>query len=222
MAAGKWMVQSGMDFTYLGTYDGFYGQLRNITILPRSSWDNYSPKVLVATLGVGTMEAPCRFGDGSPLNNPINYTYGFQTRDGSLGLLQIVGATTNQPGVKIRYKLVPPDSTVSETNGNPAGKISDETRTALNERLEAASDINNAQVKDRLLSNLANDAAEAGAIEIVTESLSAMFNQNERDDTTLAVTRILAKHGMRKEAIELAKGIGNYTIRDQTLSELAQ
>jgi hypothetical protein len=33
---------------------------------------------------------------------------------------------------------------------------------------------------------------------------------------------LLAKRGQRKQAIELAKGISDYTVRDQTLSELAE
>jgi hypothetical protein len=45
-------------------------------------------------------------------------TYYFRTRDDAWGVLQIVGVTTNPPGVKIRYKLVQPAGT-TESSSTP-------------------------------------------------------------------------------------------------------
>jgi hypothetical protein len=49
-----------------------------------------------------------------------------------------------------------------------------------------------------------------------------MFNLPKRDDTTHEAALLLAKRGLRKQAIDLAKGIGELNLRDRTLVELAQ
>ena len=164
-----------------------------------------------------------RFGDSSRLNNPTNFTYGFKTRDGSVGVLQVTGFTETPPGLKIRYKLVP--TTVPDEAGPEAG-ISTEadnvTRETLNERLEAASSMNDVSGKDQPLAAVAIDAAKMGLVEIARKSLTQMYDPKKRDENTEEVVRLLAKSGSRKQAIEMAKGINDYTIRDRTLAELAQ
>ncbi len=222
-AAFAWMTGAGMDLAYLSAYDGFYGLTRDMITLPRDDWDNYRPEQLAAALHDTGQDMPEKFGDASPLNNPTNFIYGFKTRDGALGLLQVTGSSGNPPGVMIQYKLVPPAITQAT---NPDGSLSPDAQNALretlNERLDAASSITDFNEKDRPLAAIASDAAKAGEEEIVKKALAQMYLQNDRDDAAGDAARLLAKHGLRKQAIELAKGISDYTTRNQVLSELAQ
>ncbi len=112
-----WMERAGVDFTYLGD-EGFYGLTMDMITLNRDNWENYSPDSLAKSLRGISEDLRVKFGDSRPLNNPINYTYGFKTRAGKLGLLQITGFTDNPRGVKIRYKLV--QTAVPETAIDPA------------------------------------------------------------------------------------------------------
>lgn len=222
-AAFAWMTRAGMDLAYLGGYDGFYGLTRDMITLPRDDWDNYRPEQLAAALHDTGQDMPEKFGDASPLNNPTNFIYGFKTRDGALGLLQVTGSSANPSGVMIQYKLVPPAITQAT---NPDGSLSPDAQNALretlNERLDAASSINDISEKDRPLAAIASDAAKAGEVEIVQKALAQMYSQDHRDDAAGNAARLLAKRGLRKQAIELAKDISNYTTRNQVLSELAQ
>ncbi len=196
---------------------GFYGLTRDMSVLPREAWDNETPEQLAAALHDSAQAIPEKFGDASPLNNPTNFTYGFMTRAGSLGLMQVVGSVKNPPSATIRFMVMPPDSPP------PASPdTNDFTSETLSDRLEAASNISQMNDKDKLLSDIANDAANAGRVDIVKKSLSQMFYERTRDEAALGVTRILSQNGHRKQAIELAKGIRNYSIRNQALSELAQ
>jgi len=222
-AATGWMEHAGMDFAYVGEYDGFYGMTRDMTTLGRDSWENYSPEQLAESLRDSGQDVGEKFGDSSPLNNPTNFTYGFKTREGSLGLLQITGFSDNPDVARIRYKLAQPTA-VDNTNLNTAmsAEARNSSQEALNERLEAASSINDGTERDKPLAAVAIDAAKAGMVEIVKKSLGQMFDQEKRDETTHQATLLLAKLGLRKQAIEIAKGINDERTRDQALSELAQ
>ena len=96
------------------------------------------------------------------------------------------------------------------------------SQEALNERLEAASSMNDATERDKPLAAVAIDAAKAGVVEIVTKSLAQINDQTMRDETTFKATLLLAKRGLKKQAIEIAKGINDDHTRDQALFELAQ
>jgi predicted Ser/Thr protein kinase len=222
-ATSGWMEHAGMDFAYVGEYDGFYGMTRDMTTLERNSWENYSPEQLAESLRDSGQDVGERFGDSSPLNNPTNYTYGFKTREGRLGLLQITGFTDNPSVAKIRYKLIQPTA-ADKTDLNPPmpAEARNFSQEALNERLEAASSINNATERDKPLAAVAIDAAKAGVVEIVTKSLAQINDQTMRDETTFKATLLLAKCGLKKQAIEIAKGINDDHTRDQALFELAQ
>ena len=69
---------------------------------------------------------------------------------------------------------------------------------------------------------MATDAAKAGELDLVKKALAQMFYVAERDAATHEAVLLLAKRGLRKEAIDMAKGITDYYIRNQALSELAQ
>jgi hypothetical protein len=163
-------------------------------------------------------DVAAKFGDSSRLNNPTNYTYGFKNRDGSVGLLEVVGYAENSSGVKIRYKLAEPTTNrLIQTRG-----VTKESRELLSARMEAASSMINYDAKDKSLALIAADAARAGDAEIANTSCAQIINGTARDTAMHETALLLAKSGLRKQAIELAKGINNYTLRDQALSELAQ
>jgi hypothetical protein len=155
----------------------------------------------------------------SVLTRDQSVNWYFKTRAGRLGLLQIVGFSGNPSVARIRYKLVQSAS----NPGTEALAGSDKNlRELLSERLEAASGITDASQKDQPLAAVATDAAKAGEVEIAKRALAQMFELSERDTATHETVLLLVKRGLRKEAIGMAKGITDNSIRDQTLSELAQ
>ncbi len=218
-AATAWMGSADRDFAYIGAYDGFYGMTRDMVTLKRGDWDDISPESLTGLLRDSGQDVGERFGDASPMNNPTNYTYGFKTRDGSVGLLQVISFTENPVGVKIRYKLVQSNANLDTVASSPANR---EFQERLSERLEAASSITDVTEKDKPLAAVATDAAKAGEVVLAKQALAEMYYIAERDAATHDAAMLLQKRGMRKQAIEIAKGITDYTTRNQTLAELAQ
>ena len=108
-----------------------------------------------------------------------------------------------------------PDAAVS----GEAHKISRET---LRGRLEAASVIYESSAKDKSLAAVAGDAARAGEVDLVKDALRQMYEWARRNQAAHDAALLLAKRGLKEQAIEIAKSINESTIRDQTLSELAQ
>ena len=49
-----------------------------------------------------------------------------------------------------------------------------------------------------------------------------MVDRMSRDEASHHTATLLAKHGQRKQAVEIAKGIADFATRDRTLAELAQ
>jgi len=143
----------------------------------------------------------------------------FKTRSGAVGILQLVGFTDTT--AKIRYKLVQPPS------GNPADSSAarqsrKNSEELLNERLDAASNISGQTEKDRALTAIVMDAVSAGEADIAQNALGQVSDQGARDQATQKAAIALARSGLRKQAIEMAKGISEQGLRDQTLGELAQ
>jgi hypothetical protein len=222
-AAGTWMEGAAKDFAYLGQYDGFYAMTRDLIALKRINWDDYSPAQLVESLHDNGQDVTARFGDSSPLNNPTNFTYGFKTRDGALGLLQITAFTENPSTASIRYKLFQP-TTNAEAIPNSAvtPATARAAREALNERLAAASAMNSGVERDKALAVVAAAAARAGEATLAKETLGEMVDRTSRDEASHRVAMLLAKRGQRYQAVEIAKGIADFATRDRTLAELAQ
>jgi hypothetical protein len=155
------------------------------------------------------------------LDQSMNWS--FKTRDGQIGILQIAGFTDNPPAIKIRYKLVQPASTDDIKSFSLASDgASEMSRDALNERLEAASVISNVAAKDKALGTLAANAASAGELEIVRDSLRQISNSTSRDQAAHISASLLAAQGLSRQALEIAKTIENDSARDQALSELAR
>jgi hypothetical protein len=164
---------------------------------------------------------------GGPIVNLLtrdqSVNWFFKTREGRMGVLQIVRFTDNPPAARIRYKLIQPsaaEETKAETARSPLSRWA--IRAALDERLEAAASINDGTQRDEPLAAVAADAAKAGDVDIVKRSLAGMNDRMKQDEATHEAALLLGKRGSRKQAIELAKGINDYNIRDQTLSELAK
>ena len=218
-AAGGWLASADLDIAFIGAYDGFYTMTRDMATLPRDSWEQATPASVAEVLHDNGQDVAARFGDASRPNNPTNYTYTFKTRDGFVGLLQVVGFNETPPGVKIHYKLFRPSTNQVMAASGAAGK---NLRENLSARLEAASNMMEITGKDKALAAIAVDAAEAGAADIVQQTIEQMVSMSLRDETTQKTALLLAKRGLRQQAIEMAKGISNPTTRDQTLSELAQ
>ena len=107
---------------------------------PDNKWDwdgSWQTAYHVATILSNTSESPLTFTYSNGLSwnlawtfthselynyHPQAETFGFKTREGNMGMLQILGFTENPHGVKIRYKLVQNDkqnaSTASEAEQN--------------------------------------------------------------------------------------------------------
>jgi len=167
-----------------------------------------------------------RYGDGPIVNlltRDQSVLWFFKTREGGMGILQVLGFENDPRNVKIRYKLLEKTSAPENDRDNaaPVGekKISRETLTV---RLEAASMMSDRSEKDKSLAVLAIDAAKAREIEIVKTSLRQIDELRRRDKTAHESARVLARQGLRKQALEIAKEIDDFVLRNQALSELAQ
>jgi hypothetical protein len=136
----------------------------------------------------------------------------FQTRDGAKGVLQILAFTDEPSAVKIRYRTI--------TSG--ANQISADKHEELSARLEAALMIGSQTEKDKALGVVAADAAKAGEAEIVSNAIEQIGASSYRDQAALDSVRLLAKRGLRKEAIRIAQRISGTSTRDLALTELAQ
>ena len=235
MAVVGWMEGADMDFGYV---DGCgYSMLSGWAHLARDSWEG-NPDTVTAALQKTGQDVGTKF-DGTGADNPTNYTIGFQTRSGRVGLLQFVsfpghelnsvpppsGATSvtptvpnvqdSPPGVRIRYKFIEPVA-------GSAAAVPGLTLASLAERMEAAENMSFGDERDQLLAAIAVDAGKLGEVEMARSALSKMNNSEQRDAAAHDTAMLLAKRGLRRPAIEMAKGIPDTNLRDQTLSELAK
>lgn len=217
-AVCDWLESTNMDFAFVSAYDGFYSMTRDMAPLKREDWETATPQSLSSSLRDATNDVAARFGDASLLNNPTNFTYAFKTRAGVIGLLQITSYTENPSGVNIRYKFFQP---ATNQNLTTAGTNSD-TREMLSSRLEAAREINDITTKDEALAGIASDAAKAGEVRIIKQTVDQISNPTARDGAIQQAALSLTKRGLRKQAVDLAREISNITQRDETLSEIAQ
>jgi len=96
------------------------------------------------------------------------------------------------------------------------------SRENLASRLAAAQSIDELAVRDQTLAALAKDAATIGDVQFVQNILRQINQSGKSASATHDAALRLAKAGLRKQAVEMAKGIDELNVRDQTLSELAQ
>jgi hypothetical protein len=78
------------------------GSAMTVVPLTVDQWNLMTPSELRKLLKAARTEARVTM-DGE---NSQSATYAFKTREGGMGLLQILGASNSRNGVKIRYKLV--------------------------------------------------------------------------------------------------------------------
>ena len=152
------------------------------------------------------------------LTRDQSVTWFFKTREGAMGILQLVSFTNDPPSAKIRYKLVQRTNGVAEISV----PLNNMPRETLNSRLDAAYMIMDMDTKNRLISAVTLDAANAGEVNIVKTSLQHINDFGTRNETAREAVRLLAQRGLKKEALEIAKSINDMDIRDQALSELAK
>ena len=95
-----WMRQRGIDFCAGGSQ--LAGADVNMIGLESEDWSKISPTALQEKIRSLNRKRPPQ------LSLPYIKTgvYGFQTREGGIGLMQILDSAENSPGVKIRYKLI--------------------------------------------------------------------------------------------------------------------
>jgi len=159
---------------------------------------------------------------GGPIVNLLtrdqSVTWFFKTRAGTLGILQLASFSDNLPGARIRYKLVQQTNDQGMAVAEGASKT---TRETLEQRLAAASMMNNFSAKDKAIATVATDAAKAGEVDLVEDSVRQITDYRKRNQTAQESSRLLAKRGQRKQALAIAKSIEDVSIRDQALSELA-
>jgi predicted Ser/Thr protein kinase len=162
---------------------------------------------------------------GGPLVNLLtrdqSVTWFFKTREGRMGVMQLVSFTNDPPAAQIRYKLL------EKTNDNGEGittpiEADQPAEDNLGDRYQACLMMTDFNAKNKALSILATNAASAGNAKVTGDSLRQINDFTLKSQTGLDAVRLLAKRGLRKDALAITRQIEDFTIRDQALSELAQ
>ncbi len=109
-----------------------------------------------------------------------------------------------------------------KTDRQPTPDVAKSGDSGFAGRLAAASEINNASLKDEALIKLAVDAAIAGNDEIASKALNGMYNVSQRDEAAYTAALALAKSGKASAAVEIAKSLNNVTKRDELLARIAK
>ncbi|MFO1488587.1 MAG: protein kinase [Verrucomicrobiota bacterium] len=102
LSAFDWMQREGFDLACLEN-DGTFSVGMKLKTLTVDDWNHWSATQLAAsitTAGSATLQTKLHFNTNAPA------IFGFQTREGGVGILQISAYTEKPRAVKIRYKLV--------------------------------------------------------------------------------------------------------------------
>ena len=235
---GNWLNESSADLLYaeedkIIAFDGIYSPAKGNSSTNLDAWDELTPDQVRAKLeDMSALHSDLPKPSGPVVNLLTRYptaTWFFKTREGAEGVLQIVDFTNDPPAAKIRYKLIQQTNSADLSAPVEVNNASDET---MADRLEAALMMRDLTAKNDALSALAVDAAKAGNAKVAREALNKMIDFTARSGPTvdafradsqacLEAVRALAKRGMRKAALDIAKSIPDLAIRDQALSELA-
>jgi hypothetical protein len=122
-----WMRREGMDFAWLEN-DGTYSVGMKLKELAPADFADLTATQLAAMLAVaGTNPTQTKLA----LNSNEPSIYGFQTREGGLGILQINGFTENPRGVKIRYKLAQHSEAQTPKPAAITGQVTDQNGKPL-------------------------------------------------------------------------------------------
>jgi serine/threonine protein kinase len=134
LSAFDWMQREGLDFFNIES-DGVFDVDMKLKPCAAEEWETLPPTQVAGRLaGI----KPVRERLEIPSNTPA--CYAFQTREGSMGILQITGFTDNPRGVKLRYKLV--------QNGTNAIPIESKLPTAAFQIRRVADDSDNSAATD--------------------------------------------------------------------------
>jgi hypothetical protein len=102
-----WMQTNGVDaLAVIPGVNGLVGLDMKAVSVPVQAWDDLSAVSVSEQLAQIKSKDTTLLG----LSNSLRSTWLFQTRKGRAGILQITGFTENPRGVKIRYKLILPQS----------------------------------------------------------------------------------------------------------------
>jgi predicted Ser/Thr protein kinase len=183
----------------------------SFALLANANWNTIRAEEIKPAIEANSNEAPSVL-IGTGTNEPA--TYAFATRQMVKGVLEILGTNAEPAGVKIRYKLVE----AREARDGPVANTPDRLR----HRLQAARLMNDGEDKDKALSVIAADSAQAGQFALCRDAMSGIADLQIRDETTAVSAKALARKGMQEQALELAKGIDNPEERNSALAELAR
>jgi predicted Ser/Thr protein kinase len=208
-AACAWLEGAGMDLASAGESGDLYSMVRDMVTLPRARWADATPDSVAALLHDLGRNLGTRFGDDGRTN-----TFGFKTRDGVIGLLQITASSKSPSVVSIRYKLFP----ANEVSGGTPQRA----RESLAERMEAAEKITDLDHRGKAMVRIAGEAAASGEVEVVKQALLWIQDLDLRNAAAHQAALALAQRNLGREAIEIADGISDLDLRNQTMSQLAQ
>jgi predicted Ser/Thr protein kinase len=220
-AVERWYVKHGVDIRGRTKNDShLWGVDLILEPVPLDRWEELTQSDLDTFLKrhVDNYAFPGVSLGGTTGTDARQPTYLFKTREGGLGLIQILGYADDPRGVQIRYKLIEEASIAPGADSTKTHRV----RQALADRLDAASTVSSTPDKDRALTAVAGDAARAGEAEIAKSAIQRITSNMVRDRTAHESAILLAKRGLRKQALEIAKIITSNVTRDQTLSELAK
>jgi len=108
----QWARREGIDASGVKASEGFlFGIDLQVAAIDGASWDNVDPARVAAALGRGP-NTPVKEAKDQPAvmvggaGQDASVLYGFRTREGGMGVLQVIGVTADPKGLKIRYKLL--------------------------------------------------------------------------------------------------------------------
>lgn len=105
--------------------------------------------------------------------------------------------------------------------GTPELTQSQDYKSELRLRLEAAQRINDIRVRNEALANIANTAADLGETEVVKDSLRQINDLRLRNQTVGTCALNLAKAGKTQDAIALAGTINDLQFKNKILLRIA-
>jgi hypothetical protein len=109
---------------------------------------------------------------------------------------------------------------VSTPTDNPE-KIAAAAAADLQQRYQAATQINDISKRDNALDAVAGDAAKAGFGDVAKKAILGINSVSGRDASASACAVALAKAGKRADANAVAQLINSVSLRDSTLAKLA-
>ncbi|MDD5458602.1 MAG: M56 family metallopeptidase [Phycisphaerae bacterium] len=126
----KWAIDNGVDAIAekLTTGPHLWGLGCVFLEIMPDQWDIITPEKLLAEVNLGHLK-----GEALGRNQKQPATFAFKTREGGIGVLQIIGFTHEQDGVKIRYKMV--ENNTATESSSQISAISDQKNNGVLEEI---------------------------------------------------------------------------------------